>query len=133
MVAAAIVTAIQAAGITGVTARAVYGSNWVLEATGGMDLNLAIRTSGTNSNASLLLGNIGLAASMQTMWGSGAASVAVGNYNGQSSAIAKAVAINAVQTTSEVQATAQSNMATGSAAVAAGTINSGDVSSTVTT
>ncbi len=119
-------TAINAAGITGVNARVVGGSQFVIEATGGIDLNLAVMNS-AGTAASLLLGGIGLSSVGSAMFGSGSTAVAVNNANGQSSAIAKAVAINAVQTQSGVLATAQSNTATGSTAVAAGTLASGDV------
>jgi flagellin len=47
--------------------------------------------------------------------------------NGQSSAIAKAVAINAITSSSGVTATAMANTVTGGGAVATGTISSGDI------
>ena len=124
-IATGIATAIQRAGITGVTAR-VVSNGWVLEGTGGTNLNLAITTAGSGSTQTALLAGIGLTA-VSAMLGSGSAAKAVNNYNGESGAIAKAVAINAVQTTSGVQATAQSNTATGSSAVGAITLASGDV------
>jgi flagellin len=65
---------------------------------------------------------------MASMFGSVATSGAdVANYNGQSSAIAKAAAINEVKTQSEVTATAQANTVTGTTAISAGTIASGEV------
>jgi flagellin len=48
-------------------------------------------------------------------------------YNGQSSAIAKAAAINAIKTQSGVTATALANVVTGNAAVGAVTLASGDL------
>ncbi|MGD0233717.1 MAG: flagellin [Syntrophorhabdales bacterium] len=124
-----IVTAINTAGITNVTARTVNGSTWVIEGTGGTDLNLAIGTVGSGSAIPALLGALGFSAALDGMWGSGTAAsgVAVGNYNGQSGAIAKAVAINAVSGSSGVTAVAQPTVATGSAAIGAVVLNSGDV------
>jgi flagellin len=122
-----IVTAIQTAGITNVTARS-DGSAWVLEGMGGTDLNLAIQGAGAVSAASAVLsGALGIYASLDTLWGSGSAANAVGNYNGQSGAIAKAVAINAVSGSSGVTATAQPTVATATTAIGAVTLNSGDV------
>ncbi len=101
-------TAINNAAVTNVTARTINGSAWVLEATGGTNLNFAIKGSGAVSAAATVLASIGIGlASLQAMFGSGAAAAAVGNYNGESSAIAKAVAINAVRGTSQVVGTAQ--------------------------
>jgi flagellin len=127
VVANSIVTAIQEAGITNVTARTVNGSAWVLEATGGTNLNLAVQGLGTISAASAVLSDIGLAASVQVMWGSGPASLAVANYNGESSAIAKAVAVNTVRGTSQILATTQKNVATGAIPITQINIAAGDV------
>jgi flagellin len=126
--AADIVTAINNAAVTNVTARTINGSAWVLEATGGTNLNLAIRGSGAVSAAATVLASIGIGlASLQAMFGSGAAATAVGNYNGESSAIAKAVAINAVKGTSQVVGTAQANTVTASSGIVGYTLASGDV------
>jgi len=127
VVANAIVAAIQNAGITNVTARTMNGSAWVLEGAGGTNLNLAVQGLGTTSAASAVLSVIGLAASVQVMWGSGPASLAVGNYNGESGAIAKAVAINTVRGDSQILATAQKNVATGTTPITAINIAAGDV------
>lgn len=125
-IAASIVAAITDAGITNVTARLVNGSGWVLEATEGANLALlfSATTTATVSGGFSIGGTaVGMNA-LSTMFG-GAATVT--NYNGESSAIAKAVAINSVKSNSGVQATAKANVVTGSAAVGAGTISSGDI------
>jgi flagellin len=119
---ASIVAAINNASITGVTARVVNGSAWVLEATGGTNLKLAIE----HSQAGSVLNAIGMSAT-SGMWGSGNAATAVTNYNGESSAIAKAVAVNAVKSSSGVGAAAQANIATGTSAIGAVTLAAGDV------
>ena len=124
--AAAIVVAINNAGIANIAARSVNGSAWVLEATGGTNLNLAIQGLGAVSLASTMLGSIGLGA-VSAVWGSGNAANAVSNYNGESGAIAKAVAINSVRGMSGVLATAQPTVATSTTAVGAMTLASGDV------
>jgi flagellin len=65
-------------------------------------------------------------AAIDSMFGSVAASASdVTNANGQSSAIAKAAAINEIKTQSQVIATAQANTVTGTEAITAGTITSG--------
>ncbi|HME41746.1 MAG TPA: flagellin [Syntrophorhabdales bacterium] len=109
-IANAVQTAIIDASMTNITARAV-GSTWVIEATGGTNLNLAAQGMGAVSAG--LVSALGMGISgLVSMWGSGPASLAVGNYNGESGAIAKAVAINAVQGDSQVLATAQPNVVT---------------------
>jgi flagellin len=94
-------------------------------------LNLAITGSQTLagiSAAANLLNDIGISvASLVAMWGSGTSLTALGNYNGESSALAKAVAINAIQGTSGVTATAQPNVVTGNTAIQASTLATGDV------
>ncbi|HME41748.1 MAG TPA: flagellin [Syntrophorhabdales bacterium] len=124
--AAGIATAIQNAGVTGVTARAV-GSTWVLEGTGGTDLNLAIATAGSASNAVNILSAFGISAAVGAMWGSGTSVNQVLDANGSSSAIAKTVAINAISATSGVTATVQPNTITGTNAIGAANLNAGDV------
>jgi flagellin len=127
-IAADIAAAINTAGITNITARTINGSGWVLEATGGANLNLAIKGSGAVSAAATVLASIGIGlASLQAMWGSGNATTAVGNYNGESSAVAKAVAINAIKGNSGVLATAQKNSVTAATAIQAVSLSSGDV------
>jgi flagellin len=49
------------------------------------------------------------------------------NYNGESSAIAKAAAVNSITTSTGVTATAQSQAVTGASAVGAGTLSAGDI------
>lgn len=122
-----IVSAINVAAITNISAYTI-GSTWALRATGGTDLELTVSTvnAGTASNLSDVLSVLGLGAT-STMWGSVVTSGAdVINYNGQSSALAKAVAINAVKSNSGVTATVQKNVVTGVSAVSAGSISSGD-------
>lgn len=125
LVVAAVRDAIVDAGITNVTARSTDASAWVLEATGGANLKLAIEN-GAGDDASDILTDLGLGA-VSAMWGSGDATTAITNYNGESSAIAKAVAINAIKGTSGVLATAQANAVNGTAAVTGVTLASGDV------
>jgi len=127
-IAASIVAEINNANITGVTAYTLNGSQWVLEGTGGTDLNLQYSfLAGTASGIFSIGGSvIGMTGSLSGMWGNSVAGT-VANYNGQSSAIAKAVAINAVQGTSNVLATVQPNAVTGTGVIAATALNSGDV------
>lgn len=115
-----IVSAINGASITNVSAFTI-GSTWGIRATNGVDLELAVQSA-------MALSAVGMN-SMASIFGSTAATSAADQitYNGQSSAVAKAVAINAVKASSGVTATAQANTVTGSGAVAAGTISSGDV------
>ena len=131
-----IVSAINAASITNVTARTINNSTWVLEATGGTTLNLYMSATAATTSALALGSGIGLSllvgsatgASVTGNWGTSYGNnTSVANYNGQSSAIAKAVAINAVKSNSQVTATAQANEVTAGTAIAAGTISSGDV------
>jgi flagellin len=130
--ATSIANAINQASITGVNAFTVNGSQWVLEATGGTNLNLqySYNYTGTASGLFSVGGQvIGMTGALSGMFGNSLIGT-VGNYNGESSAIAKAVAINAIQGLSKVLATAQKNVVTGTGAVASsGTFNlsSGDV------
>jgi flagellin len=120
-----VVSAINAASITNVSAVAI-GSTWMLRGSNGADMELALDTEAGVGAASALTA-IGMNA-MASMYGSAAVSASdVANYNGQSSAIAKAAAINEVKTQSEVTATALSNTVTGTTAITGGTIASGDV------
>ncbi len=123
---------INHANITGVAARTINGSAWVLEATGGTNLNLQYSYAYTGTASGIVsIGGIavGMAGVLSGMFGNSVTGT-VGNYNGESSAIAKAVAINAIQGTSAVLATAQKNVVTATNAVASGgtlTLSSGDV------
>jgi len=122
-----VVSAINAAQITNVSAYTT-GSMWGIRATKGTDLELGLDGASTMGLASAL-SVFGLdATGLSTMFGSLATSTGdISNYNGQSSAIAKAVAINDIKTDSGVEATVRSNTVTATAAVAAGSISSGDV------
>ena len=123
-----IVSAINAASITNVSAYTI-GSTWALRGTKGTDIELAVSTAGgiAASTFSDVLSYFGLGA-VSTMFGSVAASGSdVYNANGQSSALAKAVAINAIKSNTQVTATTQKNVVTGSSAVTGGSIASGDV------
>lgn len=136
-----IVSAINAASITNVTARLVDGSAWDVQAKGGTDLALFASATGTSAGqfASIIgisnlagtatTASLTTASGASTVWGIGAswAGTSAAIYNGQSGAIAKAVAINTIKSSTAVTATAQKNVATGSSAVSAGSIASGDV------
>lgn len=120
----AIVTKINAAGITNVTARATSGNQgYVLVATKGTDIRLAFSVAGTSTFTSAY-STIGLASQVV---GSGNATSEVSTYNGQSSAIAKSAAINSVKTKSAVTAATVSNDISQSAAVTAGALVAGDL------
>lgn len=122
--AAAIVSAItaHAASLTNVEARIYSGTAIVLTAKKGTDLKLQHTTSSTTSTVASFASILGsLSASFV---GSG---TQVTTNNGQSSALAKAAAINTVKSTSNVTAAAQTTTVTGTAAIAAVTINSADL------
>ena len=122
--AASIVAAITDADITDVTARVVNGSGWVLEATDGANLGLIYSVIGGGGGASnFAIADMGMTGALSTMFGT---SAAVTNYNGESSAIAKAVAINTIRSNSGVTATALANTVTGTGTVGAGAIGSGE-------
>jgi flagellin len=125
-IAAAVQAAINNAGVANVAARTISGSAWVLEATGGTNLQLAAQ--GMGSTSAGLVTALGLGtASLLAMWGSGNAGTAVANYNGESSAIAKAVSINGIKGTSGVLGTAQKNSVTATGAIGAVNLASGDL------
>jgi len=120
-----ITAAINAAGITDVTARVVNTSAYVIEAADGTNLTMEFSTTMLVVTATQAAASMGLT-DVATMFGvSGAA--AVTSANGESSALAKAVSINAIKTDSGVAAIAKSNVVTGTTAITAGTIDSGDV------
>ncbi len=127
-IAASIAAAINAASITNITARTVNnGEGFIVEAKNGANLNMAIVSNGADSTTLAdITAGFGLT-NVVTMVGSGGAAEAVNNYNGESSAIAKTAAINAVKTQSGVLASSQSQSVTGDAAVTAGSIAAGDV------
>jgi len=111
-------TAINAAGITNVTARVnSAGTRIILEGAKGTDIRLAFSTSTAISLGSVASA-IGIAS---TFIGSqNGSAYEVSTYNGQSSAIAKAAAINSVKTKSGVTAVALSNDVSATAATGAG-------------
>ncbi|TAJ30688.1 MAG: hypothetical protein EPO64_02995 [Nitrospirae bacterium] len=120
----ALVQKVNAAGITNVTARINNdGSTYVLVAAKGTDIRLAYSGAAGVSVGSML-SNFGLASQVV---GSGNASSEISTYNGQSSAIAKAAAINSVQSKSGVTATALANNYSQAAAVGAGGLSTNDL------
>lgn len=128
-----------------ITARQVNTSGWMVERTGGGNLTvLASMQWGTAQgdlatsyvsavNTSTYYGTIGMASLISNVTSVIAdgfvhtTTTAPTAYNGESSAIAKAVAINTIKSLTQVTATAQKNEVTGSSAIGAGTLTSGDV------
>lgn len=128
-----------------ITARVINDSAWVIERTGGGDLQTLIsiyvdfQGGGVDAeNAHIvdsalfaIVGTQSLMVDIASVIGNGgditSAGLAPTAYNGESSAIAKAVAINAVKSNSGVLATAQANVVTGAISVGGGTIDSGDI------
>ncbi|HBR18384.1 MAG TPA: hypothetical protein DD725_12460 [Deltaproteobacteria bacterium] len=136
-----------------VTAKALGSEGYTIQRTGGGQLKVLVSMNGSASGqvvgasqayfsyllAGASLGSVAFtgtlasvnAASLLSIIGDGATVAAMGStptiYNGESSAIAKAVAINAVKSASGVTATARANVITAGTAVAAGTIDSGDI------
>lgn len=118
----AFVAKINAAGITNVTARVTSGGEgYVLVATKGVDIKLAVSAVGTMSSS---LSTIGLASQVV---GSGNATNEVSNYNGQSGAIAKAAAINNVRGKTGVAAVAVANVFSQTTGVATGSLVANDL------
>ena len=116
--------AINSADITNVTARVFDTDNIVIEAEGGTNLNLAVHGDLGKASALSAFGLNGVSA----MFGAGSAADAVSNSNGESSAIAKSVAINQVKSSTTVTATAVANNVTANTAVDGTTdISSGQV------
>ncbi len=128
-----------------IVARQVNGSGWLVERTGGgnlqilASLNIGIDGGAVTATAFTLIdsasfnvmGAESLVVTGSAIVGNGgdlaSAGLAPIVYNGESSAIAKAVAINTIRSNSGVTATALTNTVTGTATVTAGTINSGDL------
>ncbi len=120
----AIVAKINAAGITNVTARVTSGNQgYVLVATKGTDIKLAVSNTANTSQGSLL-SNIGLASQVV---GSGNATSEVSTYNGQSGAISKAAAINNVRGKTGVAAVAVANVFAQTTGVTAGSLVANDL------
>jgi flagellin len=117
----AFVAKINAAGITNVTARTNAAQNRViLEATKGTDIRLAYSDSAGTIGVTSFGSALGLNSSF---FGATQGSAnEVSDFNGQSSALAKAAAINSVQSRSGVVATVLSNDFSNTAAVAAGSL-----------
>ena len=117
-VATAITTAIIAADINNVTARTTDTSGWVIEATNGTNLVLDFAVASGTTTA--WIAALGMDGALSGMW------MAATNANGESSAIAKASAINSISTTTGVNASVQANSVT-TGTVVGGTISSGDI------
>ncbi len=130
--ATAVVTAINNASITNITARLAGTAGYVIEAKNGE--NLTMLTSVVEDGTFAVAANfsvggtmgLGLSDNLSTMVGASTAT-AVTSYNGESGAIAKAAAVNAVTTSTGVIGTALANTATGTAAVTASTVVAGDI------
>jgi flagellin len=113
----ALVSKINAAGITNITARQnTDGSTYALVAAKGTDIKLAYLNA---TSAGSQLSSVGLASQVV---GSGNATSEVSNYNGQSGAIAKAAAINNVRGKTGVAAVAVPNVYSQATGVVAGTL-----------
>ncbi len=126
-----------------ITARMHGTDGYIIERTAGGDLtiltsiNVAATMSLTASTADVadsaffsMIGAQDMVSGATSIMGNGndlTTTTAPTIYNGQSSAIAKAAAINAIKTQSGVAATALSNEVTGNAAVGAVTLASGDL------
>jgi len=127
-VAVDIASLVNAASITNV--RAVTASNGggsvflVIEATAGDNLVLFTSIDGASAaGAASVLSGLGISAAF---FGTASGSP-VTTYNGQSSALAKAAAINGIKGTTSVSATIESNALTFDSTVASGTITSGQL------
>lgn len=128
-----------------ITAREINNSGWVIERTNGGNLQILAslvveidQVGGTDSTAPIvdsalfsLIGAGNLVTGALAVIGNGgdlaSAGLAPTAYNGESSAIAKAVAIDAIRSQSGVTATARPNIVTGATSVSSGTISSGDI------
>lgn len=121
-----IASLVNAASITSVTARVIETSNLIIEAQDGA--NLVLGASNTGASVFSLAADLASALGIGSAFvGSTATTSAVTTYNGQSSALAKAAAINGISSTTAVSATVESNTVTFSGGVASGTISSGDL------
>jgi flagellin len=117
-----VVSAINGASITGVTARVFSGDQYVITAVDGVNLEIGVSgftVGGGNEVSALGLNNT------STLVGSLTSTVT--SYNGESSALAKAASINAVTTQTGVTATAAANEISGELAIAAVNLSSGDL------
>ncbi len=120
-----IASLVNAASITNVTARVIETSNLIFEAVAGTNLVLGASNTGATvfSLAADLASALGIGSGFV---GSTGTTSAVTTYNGQSSSLAKAAAINGIKSTTGVSATVQSNSVTFTLSVASNSISSGD-------
>lgn len=121
-----IASLVNAASITNVTARVIETSNLIFEATAGTNLVLGASNTGATefSLAADLASALGIGSGFV---GSTGTTSAVTTYNGQSSSLAKAAAINGIKSTTGVSATVESNAVTFTLSIASGSISSGDL------
>ncbi len=125
-----------------ITAREINNSGWVIERTNGGNLTILASLNGGGSLSGVTsTGTIADSASFDLIGARDLVSgtSVIGNgydlseavvptaYNGESSAIAKAVAIDAIRSDSGVTATVRPNIVTGATTVSSGTISSGDI------
>jgi flagellin len=117
----ALVAKINSAGIANVTARENSGQTRVIiEASKGTDIRLAFSDAAGTGTRSSYASALGIASSF---FGATQGSAnEVSDFNGQSSAIAKAAAINSVQSKSGVVATVETTNFSNTAAVAVGSV-----------
>lgn len=120
-----IASLVNAASITNVTARVIETSNLIFEAVAGTNLVLGASNTGATvfSLAADLASALGIGSGFV---GSTGTTSAITTYNGQSSSLAKAAAINGIKSTTGVSATVQSNSVTFTLSVASNSISSGD-------
>lgn len=121
-----IASLVNAASITNVTARVIESSNLILEAKAGANLVLGA----SNTGASVFSTAVDLASALgigSAFVGSSATTSAITTYNGQSSSVAKAAAINGIKSTSGVTATVEENTVTFTNSVSSATLSSGDL------
>lgn len=120
-----IASLVNSASITNVTARVIETSNLIFEATAGN--NLVLGASNTGASVFSLAADLGTALGIGSGFvGSTGTTSAITTYNGQSSSLAKAAAINGIKSTTGVTATVQSNSVTFTLSVASNSISSGD-------
>ncbi|MDT7041837.1 flagellin [Candidatus Nitronereus thalassa] len=122
-----IASLVNAASITNVTARVIESSNLVFETTAGTNLAIGFSTVAANtlfSNGADVATNLGIGSGFV---GSTGTTSAITTYNGQSSALAKAAAINGISSTTGVSATVESNAVTFTNSVGSATLTSGDL------
>jgi flagellin len=126
-----IASLINTAAVTDVTARVISTSLLVLEGQGGTNLvlgadNAAAVTVAAYSSASGLSATLGLGSGSSFIGSSGSTS-AITTYNGQSSALAKAAAVNGVRSTTGVSANVEENTLTFTNSVSSASLASGDL------